>query len=167
MRISILILVLGLVAVSMISLILRVDFFVRVISLFCLFSMGMLGLTLTRKMDQRKKAWTILLVGSVAWFGLALANAPLRMVFAWYQPEFEASARALLRGDRMDFPMYIGPFRLVDGGIRDRGGEVIPYLMTSGWESEINGFAREPQGKYFNLWAITPLDKNWAYIEED
>ena len=94
-----------------------------------------------------------------------MTNAPLRVTFAFLEPRFEAVADSIARGDKPDYPIQIGPFRVIDGGIRD--GSDAPYLMTSGQPYEINAFVRDPEGRFFNIWSITKLGAQWSYVEED
>lgn len=165
MRIPTIILCCGLIIVAAISIVVRDVFFVRALSLLALVVLTMLGIALTRRTVTRQAARATLLVGTLVLAGLAFTNAPLRLIFATYESRFEAVSDKLLRGERPNFPLWIGPFKVIDGGIRDGSGT--PYLMTSGHPHEINGFVRDPKGTYFNLWSITPVSDGWAYIEED
>ena len=165
MRIPTIILCCGLFIVAAISLVVRDVFFVRALSLLALVVFTVLGIVCTRRSANQQAARTTLLVGTLALAGLAFTNAPLRLIFAVYEARFEAVSDKLLGGERPSFPLWIGPFKVIDGGIRDGSGA--PYLMTSGQPYEINGFVRDPKGTYFNLWSITPVSDGWAYIEED
>jgi hypothetical protein len=165
MRITSIILCCGLFVVAAISLVVRDVFFVRALSLLALSVLIVLGIVCTRRAVNRQAAQTTLLGGALVLAGLAFTNAPLRLTFAAFESRFEATSDELLRGDRPAFPFWIGPFRVIDGGIRDGSGA--PYLMTSGQPYEINGFVRDPKGTNFNLWSITPVSDGWAYIEED
>jgi len=165
MRFLTIILCCGLLIVAAISLLVRDAFFVRALSLLALVVLTVLGVACTRRSANRQAARTTLLVGTLVLAGLAFTNAPLQLIFAVYESHFEAVSDKLLGGERPNFPLRIGPFRVIDGGIRDGSGA--PYLMTSGHPYEINGFVRDPKGTYFNLWSITPLSDGWAYIEED
>lgn len=165
MRISTIILCCGLFMIAAISLVIRDVFFVRALSLLALAVLIVLGIVCTRRAINRQAARTTLQGGALVLAGLAFTNAPLRLAFAAFESRFEAISDELLRGDRPTFPFWIGPFRVIDGGIRDGSGA--PYLMTSGQPHEINGFVRDPKGTCFNLWSITPVSDGWAYIEED
>ncbi|MEX2581316.1 MAG: hypothetical protein WD342_19825 [Verrucomicrobiales bacterium] len=165
MRIPTIILCCGLFMVAAISLVIRDVFFVRALSLLAIVVLAMLGIAFTRRVVSRQAARSTLLVGTLVLAGLAFTNAPLRLIFAAYESRFEAVSDKLLEGERPNFPLWIGPFRAIDGGVRDGSGA--PYLMTSGHPYEINGFVRDPKGTYFNLWSITPVSDGWAYIEED
>jgi hypothetical protein len=125
----------------------------------------MLGNIFVRRAVDGQAARTTLLVGTLVLAGLAFTNSPLRLTFSFFESRFEAVSDELLRGERPRFPLWIGPFRVIDGGIRDGSGA--PYLMTSGHPYEINVFVRDPKGTCFNLWSITHVSDRWAYIEED
>lgn len=165
MRILTIILFCGLLIVVVISITVRGIFFVRALSLVTLGVLVAFGIYLSRRVDQREVIRMAFLVGVLVLAGLAFTNVPLRLTFAIYESRFEAVGNQLQRGERPDFPIWIGPFRLVDGGIRNSSG--VPYLMTSGDPYEINGFVRGPKGTHFNLWSITPVSGTWAYTEED
>jgi hypothetical protein len=96
---------------------------------------------------------------------IGVTNFPLRVAFAMLEPEFNARARQLAHGEALQYPFWIGPFRVIDGGVRKGSGA--PYLMTSGDGGEIDGFVKDPTGAYFNLWSLTSLGDRWAYIQED
>ena len=165
MRIPTIILCFGLLVVAVISLMIRDAFFVRALSLIALAVLTALGIVCTQRAAQRQAARMTMIVGAFILAGLGFTNAPLRVTFAVFESGFEAVSHKLLRNERPDFPFWIGPFKVIDGGIRDGSGA--PYLMTSGQPYEINGFVRDPKGTYFNLWSITPVSDSWAYIEED
>ncbi len=166
MRIPIIVLSIGLAAVTAISVVIRESFLVGAASLIGLVAIGGAGVhSVRRNGGVQKKQLSAILVGMLILAGLGLTNAPLRATFSIFEPGFDSMGRQLVGGAPPDFPTWIGPFRVVDGGVREGSGA--PYLMTSGHPFEINGFVRDPKGKYFNLWSITPLGGSWAYIEED
>lgn len=165
MRISTIILYCGLFIVAAISLVVCDVFFVRALSLLALVVLTLLGIVSTRRAINRQEVRATLLVGALILTGLAFTNAPFQWIFATYESQFEAVSDKLVAGERLNFPFWIGPFKVIDGGIRDGSG--VPYLMTSGHPYEINGFVRDPKGTYFNLWSITPVSDRWAYIQED
>ena len=165
MRSLTIILCCGLFIVAAISLVVSDVFFVRVLSLLALVVLTLLGIVSTRRTVNRQAVRATLLVGTLILAGLAFTNIPLRFIFATYESQFEAVSDKLVAGERLNFPFWIGPFKVIDGGVRDGSGA--PYLMTSGHPYEINGFVRDPKGTYFNLWTITPVSDGWAYIEED
>jgi len=164
MRISTIILCCGLLIVAVISLVVRDVFFVRGLSLIALAILTAIGIVCTRRAGQRQASQMIIL-GALVLAGMAFTNVPLRLAFAFFESRFEAVGDQLVRGEQPDFPTWIGPFRIIDGGVRDGSGA--PYLITSGQPYEINGFVRDPKGTYFNLWSITSVSEGWAYIEED
>ena len=165
MRIPTIILCCGLLIVVVISLVVRDVIFVRFFSLIALAILTAIGIAYTRRAGQRKASRMMIICGALVLAGVAISNAPLRLAFAIFESRFEAVGDQLVRGEQLDFPAWIGPFRIIDGGVRDGSGA--PYLMTSGQPYEINGFVRDPKGAYFNLWSITPVSEGWAYIEED
>lgn len=165
MRITTITLSCGLVIVAVISLVVRDVFFVRALSLLVLAGLSVIGFLCSQRSDHRQVARATISGGMLVLAGLAFTNTPLRLTFAVFESRFESIGDQLVRGEHPDFPTWIGPFRVIDGGVRDGSGA--PYLMTSGHSDEINGFVRDPQGSYFNLWSITPVSEDWAYIEED
>ena len=165
MRIPIIILCCGLLIVAVISLVVRDVFFVRALSLIALTILTAIGIVCTWRAGQRQASRMTIIFGALVLAGVAFTNAPLRLAFAFFESRFEAVGDQLVRGEQPDFPTWIGPFRIVDGGVRNGSGA--PYLMTSGQPYEINGFVRDPKGIYFNLWSITSVSEGWAYIEED
>lgn len=126
------------------------------------FGLGWLWLI---KGDLKKIRLWILLIGVLLGLGLALTHAPLRVAFVYSEPEFDSLAERLMNQEDVDFPLWVGPFRVVDGGIRE--GAQVPYLMTSGDVHEINGFVRHPTGYGFNIWSMISLGGNWSYVRED
>ena len=147
MRITTFILCCSLLVVASISLVVRDEFFVRALSLLVLGVLTVLGTVCIRRAVDRRVARTTLLAGELVLAGLAFTNVPLRLCFSFYESRFEAISNELLRGERPKFPLWIGPFRVIDGGIRTGSGT--PYLMTSGHPYEINGFVRDPKGTCF------------------
>lgn len=94
---------------------------------------------------------------------MGMANLPLRIVFFAFQGEFDRLAGELAAGKPVRFPASIGPFELIAGGVRDQ----TPYFIDSGNANEINGFVNHPEGHGFNIWSVTPLGRDWAYVSED
>lgn len=156
---------LGLLIIAVISLVVRDVFFVLALSLVALAILTAIGLACTKNTDQPHASRVMIILVNLVLVGVAYTNAPLRLAFTFLESRFEAVGDQLARGEQPDFPTWIGPFRIIDGGVRDESGA--PYLMTSGQLHEINGFVRDPRGTYFNLWSITPVSEGWAYIEED
>ena len=165
MRIPTIIFCCGLLIVIVLSLMVRNVLFVRALSLIALILLTVLGLVCTWKASQRQASRMTIIFGSLVLAGVAFTNAPLRLAFAFFESRFEAVGDQLIRGEQPNFPTWIGPFRIIGGGIRNGSGA--PYLVTSGQQYEINGFVRDPKGTYFNLWSLTPVNESWAYIEED
>ena len=165
MRIPTIILCFGLLIVAVISLVVRDLFFVRALSLIALAILTAIGIICTQRAGQRQVSQMTIIFGALVLAGAAFTNAPLRLAFAIFESRFEAVGDQLVKGEQPKFPTWIGPFRIIDGGVREGSGA--PYLMTSGQPYEINGFVRDPEGTYFNLWSITSVSEGWAYIEED
>jgi len=109
-----------------------------------------------------------LLIGSIVVVSLSWTGAPLKIAFQAHQEEFDAISSKLIKGEEVSFPLWIGPFRFVDGGVRKRGDSPeTPYLAANTNRYEVNGFVRNPDGSGFNLWTMLPLNDQWSYVEED
>ena len=165
MRTPIIILCLALITVSAISITVRDVFFVRALTLIILITFSAVGIFCFRRSDKASTIRNTILVGTLILLLIGFTNAPLRITFALFEQEFDDLSEQLVKGEKPDFPVWIGPFRIIDGGFRE--GTTDPYLMTSGNSYEINGFVRDPRGTYFNTWSITQVSEYWAYIEED
>ena len=170
MRIPVLTLCFGLLAVTAISLVVRDALFVSALSLIALAVIGWFGVYFAFRSSataNRSRAVIVSGLGFVALLGLT--NAPIRIAFISMESRFEATSEGILSGNPPHFPTWIGPFRIIGGGIRysDKTPYRVPYLMTGGQDYEIMGFVRDPEGRQFNIWTITSLTKDWAYVEED
>lgn len=166
MRLPIITLSCGLITVIAISLVVRDLILVRGLALILLIALAGIGICLNSRFAVRPQNGRVaIVIGTMILLTLGLINAPLKVVFSCYEPRFDVINEQLQSGERPVFSIWIGPFRIVDGGIRD--GTNAPYLMTSGHLYEINGFVRDPKGLNFNLWSITTVGDAWAYIQED
>ena len=101
-----------------------------------------------------------LLFGAVCW-----SQAPLRLAFLAYRPQFEQVARSIETGREPQTPLTIGPFRIVAVG--RRYGTGTPYLATVGPPGDLEGFVRDPAGRGFNLWSCVRLNDHWSFVSED
>lgn len=166
MRAIVIILCCGLIAITWTCLSVVEIFLVRVLTLILLGLIVCVGFYwLGRINNTSRRAYFALFIGTLILAYVGFANVPLKVIFHIHEHRFEALSEKLIRGEELHYPIQIGPFKVIDGGVRD--GSEAPYLMTSGHQSEINGFVRDSKGKCFNLWTITRVSKNWAYIEED
>jgi hypothetical protein len=112
---------------------------------------------------------------STAWFGFLVAlaypifvgmtDAPLKVAFWSVKGRFESLAEQMVTGVPPSTPVRIGPFVVKKVGVR--GMPPVPFFLTSGHLSEINGFVKDPHGDGFNLWSLIQLDGGWSYISED
>lgn len=163
MRVPVIVTGLGLIGVVLLSLTVRDPFSVGLFS--AVLAAGCAGFLMLHVKSGGKSRLPLLLAGPLLMVAIGLTNAPLKMSFALVEPQFESLSQQLVHEERPDFPLWIGPFRLTDGGVR-KGGDAA-YLMTNRDIHEINGFFRDPEGRNFNLWSIVPLGNRWAYVEED
>jgi hypothetical protein len=113
---------------------------------------------------QRLNCRTSLAVvaGALLISSVSVSNLPLTLTFRAYEARFNALARDLEQGARVEFPRRIGPFLLRSG---DKASGTT-FLVTTARNSRLGGFARDPAGRGFDLWSISRLGADWAYISE-
>lgn len=167
LRSPVLMLSIAFFAVIGISLWVRDGFFVGALSVLVTAVAGCASLfaLLAKNGPLQKPGIACAVVATVFIAAIGASNAPLKIAFTVLEPSFDAYAKQLASGDRLSFPFWIGPFRVIDGGVRSGSGA--PYLMTSGHSGEIDGFVQDSAAAYFNVWSITPLGVRWAYVQED
>lgn len=167
LRSPVLMLSLAFFAVIGISLWVRDSFFVGVLSVLVATGAGYLSLfaLLARRKPLPKLGLACAVAVTVIIVAIGASNAPLKVAFAVLEPRFDACAKQLANGECLSFPFWIGPFRVIDGGVRSGSGA--PYLMTSGDSGEIDGFVQDTSAAYFNVWSMTQLGLRWAYVQED
>lgn len=166
MRIVIIGLLLGFVAVCLTSIFVVDLYFTKIVSIPLLLILLCVMDFLIRKNGRgRGRAQRVGVVGVLVLLLLAIYNAPLKVTFSIYQSEFNALSDRVVKGESVVYPVQIGPFSILGGGVRD--GSNAPYLMTNRKEFEIDAFVKDPGGRYFNLWSLTELNSEWSYVEED
>lgn len=110
----------------------------------------------------------IVSVGVTSW--------PMRASFLIVRPSLDTIAARIDRGENVSFPVRLGLVTLVAAEKR-RG---VVCLWTDSPNINPDGFVRatpktienhpaqtEGNGAWFNVWSVTPLDKDWTFYSED
>ncbi len=148
------------------SLFLREEFTVLILSVLVPLVLGLAAIAFLAWSDRLSlKTIALTLIGFGGLIAMGVNHLPLKVAFWACEPHFDSLAEELLAGKTVEFPRQVGPFFILEGGIRESSGD--PYLRTGKDEYEFDGFARNPTGEGFNLWSITPLGSHWSYLSED
>ena len=113
--------------------------------------------------SSSRQILTACLLPAALFVGLTCSHLPLKLAFASQRGAFDRAADAILAGEPPELARWYGPFRIVAWG--DRAGT--PYLVLRGEDGNPEVFAREPEGRGFNIWSIIHIDGQWSFVSED
>ena len=144
------------------------------ILMFIVCAMTAVVLILAKHGPQRKRTALISALSLLCIASVPVTHWPFRLAFVASRPSFEAVAKRLHAGRRVDVPGRIGRFTIEMAEFKDGRA----CLWTSTRPNGFTGFVRNPyegvnraSGRYsnttFNLWSYIILDADWAYISED
>ena len=119
-------------------------------------------ITSSQNNKPRQKICQAIIVGTVLATVIIFTSSPFRLAFRLYEPQFDAHAAKLANGETLTYPFRIGPFKIVDGGMR---GD--PYLVSSKNNGNPHVFVNNADGAGWNIWWVTRLSSKWSFMEED
>ena len=132
--------------------------------LICGFTLVAAIIAIYRKNKPRQKSCLAIITGTILAAILLCTAAPLKLAFRLYESKFDALATRLADGETLQYPQRIGPFPIIDGGLR---GDT-PYLVTRENFGNPHRFINNPDAAgWGNIWSVTRLSNNWSLMEED
>ena len=130
--------------------------------LICGFTVVVAIVAIHRKNKPRQKTCLAIITGTLLAAAIICTAAPFRLAFRLYEPTFDAYAARLANGETLQYPFRIGPFKIIDGGLRND-----PYLVSSDNTGNPHVFVNNPDGAGWNIWWLTHLSSKWSFMEED